>query len=89
MRDQLLPVLREAVSNVARHAMTHHVAVELHAVDHELRLVVSDDGAGLPENAPESGLDDARRRASSLGGTLDLAPHQPRGTRFIWRVPLG
>ena len=89
VRDQLLPVLREAVSNVARHAMAHHVAVELHAVDHELRLVVSDDGAGLPENAAESGLDDARRRASSLGGTLDLAPHQPRGTRFIWRVPLG
>lgn len=88
VRDHLLPVLREAVSNIAHHAMAHHAAVELHALDGELRLVVTDDGAGLPENAAESGLDQVRRRASALGGTLDLGSQHPRGTRLVWQVPL-
>lgn len=88
VREQLLPVLREAVSNVARHAMARSAAVELHAVGHELRLMVSDDGTGLPDGAVESGLGNARQRATDLGGTLELAPHEPQGTVFVWRVPL-
>jgi two-component system, NarL family, sensor histidine kinase DevS len=88
VREQLLPVLREAVSNVARHAMAHSAAVEVHAAENELRLLVSDDGAGVPETAVESGIDNARQRAATLGGSLELAPHEPRGTRFLWRVPL-
>jgi signal transduction histidine kinase len=88
VRDQLLPVLREAVSNIARHAMAQHAAIELYALDQELRLVVSDDGVGIPDHAVESGVDNARRRAAELRGSLDLGPHEPRGTRFDWRVPL-
>lgn len=88
VREHLLPVLREAVSNVARHAMAHSADVEVRAVGHELRLLVSDDGAGVPATAVESGIDNARQRAATLGGTLELAPHEPRGTRFLWRVPL-
>jgi len=88
VREHLLPVLREAVSNVARHAMAHSAHVEVRAGNHELRLLVSDDGAGVPETAVESGIDNARQRAATLGGSLELGPHEPRGTRFLWRVPL-
>ena len=88
LREQLLPVLREAVSNIARHARAQNAAVELHAVGQELRLVVSDDGAGRSDGAVESGLGNARQRATDLGGTLELGPHEPQGTVFVWRVPL-
>ena len=88
VREHLLPVLHEAVSNVARHAMAHSADVEVRAENHELRLLVSDDGAGVPETAVESGIGNARQRAATLGGSLELAPHEPRGTRFLWRVPL-
>jgi hypothetical protein len=27
-------------------------------------------------------------RAQGLGGTLELTPREPRGTSFVWRVPL-
>ncbi|GAA1478370.1 hypothetical protein GCM10009623_28160 [Nocardioides aestuarii] len=90
VRDQLLPVLREAVSNVSRHALAEHAEVELSVTGEEVRLVVSDDGTGIPDQpARESGLRNARRRAADLGGTLALTPRTPSGTVLTWTVPLG
>lgn len=88
VRDQLLPVVREALSNLARHAAADHgeIAVEVDA--HEVRLSVLDDGVGIGPDRAESGLRNARRRASALGGLLEVTPRHPRGTSFVWRVPL-
>jgi len=43
--DQLLPVLREAISNVARHALAERAEVDVQVTAHELVLTVSDDGS--------------------------------------------
>ncbi len=72
VREQLLPVLREAVSNVARHALADHAQVEVHVSDQDLRLTVVDDGIGLAEERTESGLRNVRRRAAELGGTVEV-----------------
>ncbi|MFQ6171714.1 GAF domain-containing protein [Oryzobacter sp. R7] len=88
VRAHLLPVLREAVSNVARHALADRVEVELEVRDHEVLLTVLDDGSGVPPDRSESGLRNARRRAAQLGGSLTLSPNEPSGTVFTWRVPL-
>lgn len=88
VRDQLVPVLREALSNLARHAAADHGEVEVSVDDRELRMTVLDDGVGVPADVAESGLRNARRRASALGGALEITPRQPRGTSFVWRVPL-
>ncbi|MGH3470599.1 MAG: GAF domain-containing protein [Nocardioidaceae bacterium] len=88
LRAQLLAVLREAVSNIARHALADHAEVEIEVSDSDLRLAVVDDGAGLPPERNESGLRNARRRAASLGGSVELSSGEPKGTRLIWRVPL-
>lgn len=84
----LLAVLREAVSNVARHALADRAAVELEVSDHELVLTVSDDGTGIPPGRAESGLRNARRRASGLGGSMQVRANHPTGTVLTWRVPL-
>jgi signal transduction histidine kinase len=88
VRDHLLAVLREAVSNIARHALADHAEVDVEVRGDEMVLAVVDDGAGLREGRSESGLRNARRRAQGLGGTLELTPREPRGTSFVWRVPL-
>ena len=88
VRAQLLPVLREALSNLARHAAAEHGEVTVEVDDREVRLTVLDDGVGIGPDAAESGLRNARRRASALGGTLELTPREPRGTSFVWRVPV-
>jgi signal transduction histidine kinase len=88
LREQLLPVLREALSNVARHAHASRVEVEVAVSQGELTLVVIDDGVGMTPHADESGLRNARERAHALGGSLTLADGDPRGLVLLWRVPL-
>jgi signal transduction histidine kinase len=88
VRQHLLPVLREAISNVARHALADRAEVELEVRGQELVLTVADDGSGVPPDRAESGLRNARRRAQGLGGSLELRENQPRGTVLVWRVRL-
>jgi signal transduction histidine kinase len=88
IRDQLLAVLREALSNVARHALADHAEIEVRTGSQEVVLVVTDDGMGLPARRTESGLRNVRRRASALSGTLQLTALEP-GTQLLWSVPLG
>jgi len=88
--DQLLAVLREALSNVARHAEAEAAVVEVEATGDELLLAVTDNGRGLPEAGErhESGLRNVRMRAAEHGGEVSLRPEEPHGTRLEWRVPL-
>ncbi len=85
--EHLLAVLREAVSNIARHALADHAEIEVKAGSQEVSLSVVDDGIGLPARRDESGLRNSRRRASELGGSLSLTA-EGGGTQFLWRVPL-
>jgi PAS domain S-box-containing protein len=80
-------VLREALSNSARHA--HASRVEVHVtVDDELGLLVVDNGTGLGQPGRLSGIANARARAELLGGHLELTSPKGGGTRFEWRVPI-
>ncbi|MFC6288117.1 GAF domain-containing protein [Nocardioides sp. GCM10027113] len=88
LAEQALAVLREALSNCARHAAARSCLVELELEEGWLTLRVVDDGVGLEDVVHESGLRNLRRRADELGGSLLLAPSEPAGTRFEWRVPV-
>jgi len=88
--DQVLSVLREALSNVARHAHASSTRVSVVVGDH-LVLRVEDDGIGLgdaPHRQGGNGLGNMAARAEKLGGTCDLKPASPSGTTLEWRVPV-
>jgi signal transduction histidine kinase len=90
--DQLLAVLREALSNIIRHAGASAVEVVVGAEKGELVLTVADDGVGpVPGTTPMSGfgLRNMESRALSLGGTCHVRANEPHGTVVEWRVPLG
>lgn len=84
----LLLVLREALSNVARHAHATSVEIDLRVQADHMVVVVTDDGVGLPAQVVESGLGNVRARARQRGGSMDLMAHTPRGTVLRWQVPL-
>src|SRR5262245_32064539 len=86
----LLATLREALSNVGRHAHATHVEVELAVSDGDLVLRVRDDGVGPPGPGVKRGrgLANMAARADRRGGTLDLLPGDAAGTALTWRVPL-
>jgi signal transduction histidine kinase len=88
MREPLLKVLREALSNVARHARASTVDVVLSVADGAVTLCVDDDGVGFAAGARHSGLDNVRSRAESLAGGLELGDSPLGGARLVWWVPL-
>jgi len=83
----LVAVLRESLSNTARHARATRVHVRLRATD-DLVLTVVDDGTGIALDAPRSGLANLARRATELGGTFEVRPGRAGGTTLRWAVPL-
>ena len=86
--EQALAALREALSNVARHAAASQVDVTVDLdPDGFLAVRVTDNGTGMPAGATRSGLRNLARRAEKLGGQLRLGPADPSGTRLEWRVP--
>ena len=86
--DDLLAVLREALTNVARHAAAGTVEVEVDARPDRVTLVVYDDGVGIGDTTRRSGLANMRRRADQHDGSFEVAAHRPAGTRLVWTVPL-
>ena len=85
--DHLLGVLREALSNAARHARASKVEVTVEAGT-DLMLTVRDNGVGIAETGRRSGLANLAERAAALGGTLSTGPADGGGTELQWRVPL-
>ena len=91
VRPDLLAALREALSNVARHADASAVQVEID-VDgegHRLRLVVRDNGRGARTGLQRhSGLANLTERAARWGGSFDVGSAQDGGFSLCWIVPL-
>jgi signal transduction histidine kinase len=85
--EEMLAVLREALSNVARHAAARRVDVTAETGSH-LTLTVRDDGRGIGPPGPRSGLANLADRAGALGGTLSVAEAEGGGTEVTWSVPL-
>jgi signal transduction histidine kinase len=86
--DHLIAVLREALTNVARHANASRAEINLTARDGRLTLIVRDDGVGLRDpSAGGSGLDNMRHRADALGGEVSLSSRDGGGAELGWRVP--
>ncbi|HLU60214.1 MAG TPA: GAF domain-containing sensor histidine kinase [Pseudonocardia sp.] len=80
-------VVREAVSNAARHAGATAVTLTVEA-DEDLLVEVVDNGRGMGPGVARSGLRNLEDRARECGGTLHIAPAPGGGTRMSWRVPL-
>ena len=71
---ELLAVLREALSNVARHAQATSVRVSVRAADGQVVLQVEDDGVGIDPARARGGVVNMGERAHDLGGTFEAGP---------------
>ncbi len=89
-------IVQEALTNAAKYARCRHISVLLQAREHDLSVIVEDDGCGFDvENVLRQkvgrtslGLYGMMERAHLIGGHLDIESRPGQGTTIYLRVPL-
>jgi signal transduction histidine kinase len=86
-------VAQESLQNIAKHSQAAHVNLSLRTADRNIRLGVSDDGAGFSAEAEKTmpmsfGMAGMRERAALLGGTLAVRSSPGKGVTVLLRLPL-
>lgn len=92
--EHLLFAVREALTNVGRHAQASHASVVLGVAEGICTLEVSDDGRGMAATGGGEtrggglGMANLRRRAEKLSGEVVVGTPASGGTSLLWRVPI-
>jgi ligand-binding sensor domain-containing protein/signal transduction histidine kinase len=91
IKRNVLLILKEALTNVIKHADAKEVYVSLEAEKSALRMKIVDNGKGISENrdiARGNGLKNMRKRAESVKGEIDIQPNPLGGTSIHVFIPL-
>lgn len=92
VREQALRVLREGLTNVARHARANRVQVHVQVGERMLEVAIDDDGMGFDTQRQAQpghyGLPGLHERARLMGGQCEVKSRKDAGTRLRFRVPL-
>ena len=89
--EHLLATIREAITNIGKHAQATLATVTIRAGDGRCELRVMDNGCGIAQSQSAAGglgLGNLRRRAEKLHGTFDIESAEGGGTILTWQVPL-
>lgn len=90
VESTLALTVREAVTNIQRHARAQRAEVSLDIADGHAVLRIRDDGRGARDGAlvPGNGLAGMRERIQALGGQLHIHARKGEGTRLEAVIPL-
>lgn len=84
-------IVREALTNVAKHAGAAQATVTVRSERENLRIEICDDGCGFDATASTgggAGLLGMRERASRIGGAVSITSDPASGTRLSVQVPI-
>ena len=87
LADDVVAVARELLSNAIRHSHADHVSMEVAAQDGSVSVLVEDDGAGIDDGTPRSGLNNLDDRAAARRGQFDVSSSEA-GTVARWTAPI-
>ena len=91
LRHNIFLIIKEALTNVARHAEAKVVHVQIKMEQQRLQIVIIDDGKGfdssaMKNNGQHNGLENMRRRAEAVGGQLEIHSDLGQGTRKVFHL---
>jgi signal transduction histidine kinase len=87
LSENLLAVISEGLSNVARHSGATSVDISVNAERGRVRVVIADDGRGFTDPVRRSGLENLRQRARISRGRFTVRSVPGDGTRLSWSAP--
>jgi signal transduction histidine kinase len=90
----VLGIVREALTNIHKHAGATDVRIEVAADNGELSLAVRDNGSGIQQPAESAGnghfgISQMRELAAELGGNLSIERVPAGGTQVVAKIPVG
>jgi len=88
LSSQVIPVIRELITNAIRHADANAIDLVVIANQTYCEIRVVDDGKGYIPGERKSGLLNLERRALARGGEFEILGNTVSGTRTMWRVSL-
>ena len=85
IRHQLFLAVKEALNNAVRHAHASQVCFQIHLVEQELTITISDNGRGFDSSDPAqgNGLINLRERLASLRGRCEINSRSGEGTTVL------
>ena len=91
LRHNIFLIVKEALTNVLKHAGASEVNLQVKVAGAALEIVITDDGRGFDFNSAVSnrernGLENMRRRAAVIGGTLVFGSGPDKGSRMEFRL---
>jgi signal transduction histidine kinase len=86
LADDVVAVVRESLTNAAKHASAANVSVHIAADNDVIAIEIVDDGRGFSDSTHRGGLENLRARAVRYGG-LFAARSGDGTTRVQWSVP--
>jgi signal transduction histidine kinase len=95
LRATIVSVIREGLSNIARHADASAAEITVRRDASELLVMIDDNGVGIgslpagPRHLSGHGVRNMETRARQLGGSFHIGPGQGGGTCVEWKIPLG
>lgn len=88
MESLLFYIIREALTNVERHAHAHRVELTLHRSENSVIVSIKDDGIGITAREPQGlGLRGIEERVELVGGSLNISSAPGQGTQLTVEVP--
>lgn len=88
LADDVVAVVREGLTNVARHAEATVTSVNVAVSDGRVVVTIEDDGHGIRATSRSSGTANLHHRAAARRGTFSLGNGIGGGAVLLWDVPL-
>jgi signal transduction histidine kinase len=93
VRHNLFLAAKEALHNAVKHAQANTITLRLDVIDKQLRIVIEDDGCGMPAEAVRSssggkGVANMHRRMQQVGGLFSCQSQPGKGTSVQLSVPV-
>ncbi len=88
LAGQVIPVVRELITNAIRHADATKIDLVILANQTYCEIRVVDNGKGYVPGERKSGLLNLERRAVARGGEFEILKNGDVGTRTMWRASL-
>ena len=88
--NDLYRIVQELLQNILKHSLATAATLEVVDQDHQISIIVDDNGVGIGESAYRKGkgLSTIRSKVAYLKGQMEITPKNDKGTLIVMEIPV-